>query len=62
MRFYDAGGGYLGKNNVRTGVAGTLSTDHRAKGGSFTTPAGTARVRIYLLNYMTSGWVAVDDV
>ena len=31
-------------------------------GGRFTTPANTANMKIDLYSYMTSGWVAFDDV
>ncbi|MCP4664657.1 MAG: hypothetical protein GY856_55445 [bacterium] len=32
------------------------------RGGRFTTPAGTATVKVALYNYLSTGWIAFDDV
>jgi len=60
--YYDAGGGRLGYENVALGGPGSLTPAWQQVGGRVTTPAGTSTVRIMLLNYMNSGWVAFDDV
>jgi hypothetical protein len=49
-------------NNVDLFSTAALTTTWQYSGGRFTTPAGTAKVRINLYSYMTSGWVAFDDL
>ncbi|MBA3532810.1 MAG: RHS repeat-associated core domain-containing protein, partial [Ardenticatenales bacterium] len=61
-RFYDVSDVYLGYTNAQIGQPGTLSTSWQQKGGSISTPAGTASVRLEVFNILTNGWVAMDDV
>ena len=40
----------------------TIATTYQKYGGLFTTPANATGVRIKLYNYLTTGWVAFDDI
>jgi RHS repeat-associated protein len=61
-RFYDSSGSYISSQDAASGGPGTLTTTWQEKGGTITTPANAATMRIRLYNYMNSGWVAYDDV
>ncbi len=43
-------------------VGSTVSASWTEQGGSFTTPANAAFVRLQLYHYQNSGWIAWDDV
>ena len=60
--FYNSSGGTISSIDVDSASPGSLTTSWVQKGGPFTTPAGTAKIRILLFSYMNSGWVAFDDV
>ncbi|MCP4424035.1 MAG: hypothetical protein GY803_06060, partial [Chloroflexi bacterium] len=61
--FYDANGADLGTyQNADSGGSAEISTTWQQKGGSITVPSNATQIRIRLLNYMSSGWVAFDDV
>ncbi|MCP4427600.1 MAG: hypothetical protein GY803_24215, partial [Chloroflexi bacterium] len=60
--FYDATDVYLGPYNAASGGSAEISTTWEQKGGPITVPSNATQIRIRLLNYMSSGWVAFDDV
>jgi hypothetical protein len=60
--YYDSGDNYISYQNSATGAAGSLNTTWQYLGGRITTPANAAKMRIQLFEYMSSGWVAYDDI
>jgi hypothetical protein len=58
--FYQSDGSYL--THVIVDAGSTLSTAWTREGGQATVPASAASLRVILYNYMTTGWVAFDDV
>ncbi|MCP4898668.1 MAG: hypothetical protein GY906_16995 [bacterium] len=61
--YYDASGAHLSYTNVFANNNGTVPTPvWQRVGGQVTTPAEAANVRIQLFNYLSSGWIAFDDV
>jgi len=60
VHYYRSDNSKIKHENATVGPA--ISTSWQRKGKRITTPAGTAKVRIELFNYMNTGWVAFDDV
>ncbi|MBU1748397.1 MAG: RHS repeat-associated core domain-containing protein, partial [Chloroflexi bacterium] len=60
--FYNSSSVYLSYQNAAASAAGSLNTTWQNRGGRVTAPATAATMRITLWNYMSSGWVAFDDV
>jgi hypothetical protein len=63
--FYDANNNLISGQNyaeVANGGEGSINLTWQLKGGRFTTPVSTAKVRIRLENGRNSGWIAFDDV
>lgn len=60
MYFYDSSGQYISTQDFGSGA--TLSTTWTQKSNTITPPANTATMRVFLFNYLASGWVAYDDV
>jgi RHS repeat-associated protein len=59
-RYFDAAGNYISISNIAD--SSPLTTTWQRFGGRFTPPANAAKIQIQLYNYMSSGWVAFDDV
>lgn len=62
-QYYNANGGWISNYaNTASGGEGSLNEGWKSVGGTFTPPADAAFVRVQLIAYMISGWVAFDDI
>lgn len=60
--YFNANDQYVGYTEAAAGGGASLSTTWAQKSGQVTTHANAAFVRVYLYNYLSSGWVAFDDI
>ncbi len=60
--FYDSSNNLISYVDAASGGAGTLNPSWQYVGGRVTTPGTAAKLRIQLYDYLSSGWVAFDDV
>jgi len=60
--FYNSSNTQIGYTNIASGAGASVTSTWKQVSGSAIAPAGTATMRIVLLNYQTSGWVDFDDV
>jgi hypothetical protein len=59
---YDRQGALISSYTVASGGGGSLTTAWQQRSGTVTLPGNATTVRAELFDYMTDGWVAVDDV
>ncbi|OQA16849.1 MAG: hypothetical protein BWY63_02607 [Chloroflexi bacterium ADurb.Bin360] len=62
MLAYDRQGAFISSYTVASGGGGSLTTAWQQRSGTVTLPGNATTVRAELFDYMTDGWVAVDDV
>ncbi|NJN53869.1 MAG: hypothetical protein HC804_03390 [Anaerolineae bacterium] len=60
--YYDSGGQYISYQTAVSRAEGTLTPAWEEGGGQVTTPVNAATLRVYIYNYNSSGWTAVDNV
>ncbi len=62
-QYFNANGGWISNYaNTASGGEGSLNEGWKSVGGTFTPPVDAAFVRVQLIAYMISGWVAFDDI
>jgi len=59
---YNRQGAFISSYTVASGGGGSLTTAWQQRSGTVTLPGNATTVRVELFDYMTDGWVAVDDV
>ena len=59
---YNRQGAFISSYTVASGGGGSLTTAWQQRSGTVTLPGNATTVRVELFDYMTDGWVALDDV
>ncbi len=59
---YDRQGAFSSSYTVASDGGGSLTTAWQQRSGTVTLPGNAMTVRVELFDYMTDGWVAMDDV
>ncbi|MCP4421612.1 MAG: LamG domain-containing protein, partial [Chloroflexi bacterium] len=60
--FYDSANNNIGYKDADLGYGDSINTIWQYRGGRVTAPAGAVTAKVFLINYLNSGWVAFDQV